>query len=169
MAFEKIPQQVYTAKIVRPPAGLFEDEQRAFLINLIKDIEDLIQNVYVEARRAATTDGNPQRNVVNLNGASGSISVDLKQSQLSHGIPVLVFADALGGNVTITNFSNSYNWTMVWVINEDSSNTITIQENSNILLDTGADTVLNQHDMISLVQVNNAPLWLQGSSHITNA
>lgn len=169
MAFEKISPQVLNVRVAEPPKGVFDEKQTAYLTNLVRDLERALANVYVEARRAATTDGNPTRNVVNLNGKSGSLAVDLKQSQLSHGVPVLVFADALAGNVTITTFNNSYNWTMVWVINEDPTNTITIQENSNILLDTGADEVLGQHDMISLVQVNNTPLWLQGSAHITNS
>jgi len=169
MTFKQIPQNVYKAKLDVPTSDDFSKEQVSYLERIVKATEGAIEGVYREARRVLTPDNNPVRQVINVNGKSGSFRADVGISQIGGGVPLVVFADALGGAATITALDNAYLFTMVYVINGDAANTITIQNNSEILTGTGADVVLSQHEVISLIQVNNAPLWLQATANVTNS
>lgn len=169
MAFQKKPENKFTAKLEIPNPNDFEDNQIRYLQQLIRSVEKGFESVYREARRVLSTDENPARPLISLDGKTGNVNVDLGISQFSHGVPVLVLAESLSGNVTLTGFDNAYPYTLVYIVNRDASNTVTVQENAECLLDTGADITLNQNDVVSLIQINNAPLWLQASSAITNS
>lgn len=169
MAFTKKPEPVFITKLEIPDRRAFHGFQLNYLYQLIRSIEQGFGSCFRESRRVLSPDGNPARILLSLNGKSGSFRVDLGVSQFALGSSVLILAESLTGNATITGIDNAYPYTSVFVVNRDGSNTLTVQHNSEILTDSGADITLNQNDVVSFMQINNGPLWLQTSTVITNA
>jgi len=168
MAFSKKDAQVFPTRLTQPIEGTFEEVENRYMENLLRELEGQFSRLYTEARRVYSGDDNPIRNVHYLDGKSGSIVVDLGSSQFSAGVPVFIVATALGGALTITSIDNCYNWTMVTLINLDTTYDITISNGTNIKTETGANLTVSQNDVVSFTQVNNTPLWLQTSTLITN-
>lgn len=168
MAFSRKPAQSFPVRLTTPTGDTFEAVPKRYMENLLKEIEGVFARLYGESRRVYAVDDNPARNIHLLDGKSGSISVDLGVSQYAHGTPVFIIANSLGGALTITSIDNAYQWTLVYIINLDASNDITISNGANILTETGANLTVSQNDIVSFTQVNNTPLWLQASTLVTN-
>lgn len=167
MAFSKIPQKKINARLTNPPPGLFDADQRRYLEAFVRDTSRELESVYREARKPSTTDQNPQREVISLDGKSGSVRVDLKQSQHSSGVPVFVYASSLNGNVSLAGFDNAYNWTIVHVINRDATNNIIVEQNAEISI--AATVSLGKNGTIQLTQVEYAPVWIQCGAYVSSA
>lgn len=168
MPFTRIKPEQFTSKITLPDSLAFTSEQVEYIRKIVLDIEKQIEKCYRESRRVAAHDGNPQREVVNLDGASGTVRVDLVNSQLSHGIPVLVYAASLNGDVSIEGFDNAFNWTMVHVVNRDTTgNVIKIPQNAEVSV--AATVSLGNNGSAGLIQVENAPVWVLTDQYVSSA
>jgi len=167
MAFERLPPQAFTVRLTNPPEDLFEEGQKNYLEKALRDMEKAVERCYTEARKVATTDSNPQREAISLDGKSGSIRVDLGQSQLSKGAPVVVYADALGGNVSIAGFDNAYTWTLVHLLNRDGTNNMIIEQNAEISIE--ATTSLGKNGTMTLMQATDAPVWVRAGAYVSSA
>jgi len=167
VSFTKLPAQSFRVRLTNPPEGLFDEGQKRYFEKILRDTEKSLEQCYIEARRVATTDANPQREAISLDGKSGSVRVDLAQSQLSKGAPVVVYADALGGNVSIAGFDNAYCWTLVHLVNRDGTNNIIVEQNAEISIE--ATTSLGKNGAMTLMQAADTPVWVRTGAYVSSA
>jgi hypothetical protein len=167
MAFTKIPPRVLSLNLSLPQGSVFDSEQEDYLKRLLLDIEKALEEVYEEGQKVASSDQNPQREVIDLDGKTGSLRIDLGLSQLSQGVPVAIYASSLGGTVSIAGFDNAYNWTMVHIVNRDPTNDIIVEQNAEISI--AATTSLGENGAMTLMQVENAPVWVEINSYVSSA
>lgn len=167
MSFKRQPPLQFSTRLTNPPDGLFDKNQKRFLEASLRDIEKALENVYAESRKVVTSDGNPHREAISLDGKSGSVRVDLGKSQFSEGAHIMVYAEALGGNVSIAGFDNAYNWTTVHLLNRDGTNNIIVEQNAEISIE--ATTSLGKNGAMTLTQAANAPVWVRIGAYVSSA